>query len=280
MVLSRGYLWPTAEEDGKRVGEAEIEVSTTLELHAGERLVRVNTQFENRCRNHRLRAVFPLPQPSMTSQAECAFAIVERGLQAEGGPSEKGLPTFPSRRFVKAGGLTVMHEGLLEYELIEIDPERGAKALALTLLRATGVLSQIEMSYRPVPAGPHTPLEGPQMIGPLEARYALCVDEGDPYSMVEDAFVPLRATRSHGGGHRSASGSALSVEGAEVSSLRREAGCLEVRLFNPSPEPARVMIVGYDGWLVDLRGRPVRPFEETFELQAWEIATARLPHDS
>jgi len=43
----------------------------------------------------------------------CAYSVVERGLVAEGGPSEVALPTFPSRRFVTAGGLTVVHEGLL-----------------------------------------------------------------------------------------------------------------------------------------------------------------------
>ena len=62
-----------------------------------------------------------LPSPAATSEAECAFTVVERGLTAEGRPEEFGLPTFPSRRFVRAGGLTVVHEGLLEYELVDID---------------------------------------------------------------------------------------------------------------------------------------------------------------
>ena len=34
--------------------------------------------------------------------AECAFAVVERGLTTEGGPHETALPTFVSRRFVDA----------------------------------------------------------------------------------------------------------------------------------------------------------------------------------
>src|SRR5207237_7674834 len=100
------------------VGAREVEVRTTVELRAGERLARVTTELDNSCRDHRLRAHFPLPQRASTSRAECAFAVVERGLEAEGGPTEKGLPTFPSRRFVVAGGLTVVHEGLLEYELV------------------------------------------------------------------------------------------------------------------------------------------------------------------
>ena len=46
---------------------------------------------------------------------------------AEGRPDEAGIPTFPSRRFVSAGGLTVVHEGLLEYELVDIGPERAGR---------------------------------------------------------------------------------------------------------------------------------------------------------
>ncbi|HUQ40291.1 MAG TPA: glycoside hydrolase family 38 C-terminal domain-containing protein, partial [Acidimicrobiales bacterium] len=140
------YTWPekvAGRTDASRHGERTVHVETTLEVQAGEPFVRVHTRFDNPSRDHRLRAWFPLPTPATTSQAECAFAVVERGLEAEGGPTERGLPTFPSRRFVRAGGLTVAHEGLLEYELVE-----DGTALALTLLRATGMLSRVEMSYR------------------------------------------------------------------------------------------------------------------------------------
>src|SRR5207244_12778690 len=98
----------------------------------------------------RLRAWSPLPAPTDGSRAECALAVVERGLAAEGGPHERALPTFPSRRFVQAGGLTLVHEGLLEYELVH-----GGRALAITLLRATGLISGgADLAYRPWPAGP------------------------------------------------------------------------------------------------------------------------------
>ena len=67
------------------------------------------------------------------SEAECAFTTVARGLTAEGRPDELGLPTFPARRFVSAGGLTVVHDGVVEYELVDIDgaAERGQVATAL-----------------------------------------------------------------------------------------------------------------------------------------------------
>src|SRR3546814_15674534 len=84
-----------------------VEVRTVLTLHAADDVVRVDVAFDNHgLRDHRLRVHLPLPSPATSSTAECAFATVERGLEAEGGATELGLPTFPSRRCVSAGGLT------------------------------------------------------------------------------------------------------------------------------------------------------------------------------
>ncbi len=280
-VISARYSWPERVEGrhGKRVGSRDVDITTTVELRADEQLVRVHTNFVNPCRDHRLRVHLPLPEPATTSRAECAFDVVERGLTAEGRLDEFGLPTFPSRRFVSAGGLTVVHEGLLEYELVDIDKsgeQPTARALALTLLRSTGMLSRLGMSLRPLPAGPMTPLEGPQVLGPVESRYVIHVGQADPYRLVDDAELPLRVIGSHGGGEGGPSGSALTVDGAEVSAVRREAGALEVRVFNPSDAPTTVAFGDRSGWLVDLRGGPISPFEGSFELRAHGIATVRI----
>ncbi|MEY2589256.1 MAG: 2-O-(6-phospho-alpha-D-mannosyl)-D-glycerate hydrolase, partial [Acidimicrobiaceae bacterium] len=272
LEITSTYRWP--ERHGGEL--VDVDVTTTLELRAGERLARVETAWNNRCRDQRVRVVLPLPTPATTSRAECAFAIVERGLTAEGGPSELGLPTFPSRRFVQAGGLTVAHEGLPEYELVDIT-DGQAHALAITLARCTGMLSQGPMATRPLPAGPFTRMEGPQLQKPISVRYALAIgEEGDPYALVEDAFVPLLVTRA-GGGSESSSGQALAVHGAEVSALQRTpAGALELRVFNPTEHSTTVTVDGRTGWLVDLRGRPIQSFSESFDLAPFQIATAVL----
>ncbi len=282
VVVRSTYTWPERVDGDQRarVGSRTTEVATTVELRADESVVRVHTTFDNPSRDHRLRAHFPLPEPASVSNAECAFAVVERGLTAEGRDEEFGIPTFPSRRFVSAGGLTVVHEGLLEYELVDVVDFDGAgpraTGLALTLLRSTGMLSRFGMINRPLPAGPMTPIEGPQMIGPVEARYALSVDCDDPYRLADDVLLPLVPVGSFGGGTRPASGSPLGVRGAEVSSVRREAGALELRVFNPKDSPTVVEIDSRSGWLVDLRGRPLVPFDGRFELRAHGIATLRL----
>jgi mannosylglycerate hydrolase len=311
-TITASFTWPDRVDEATkaRTGSRPVEVTTTVEVRADEPTVRVHTRFVNPSRDHRVRVHLPLPEPASTSRAECAFTVVERGLTAEGRPEEFGTPTFPSRRFVSAGGLTVVHEGLLEYELVDIagagagagdGPETGAgatvrrseggapgapgaHALALTLLRSTGMLSRLGMSTRPLTAGPMTPIEGPQMLGPVEATYALTVDRngdrdrdgGDPYALADDVLVPLVPASSFGGGTRPDRGSALTVRGAEVSAVTRQAGRLEIRVFNPTAAPTRVELPGHTGWLVDLRGRALTAFEGGFDLRAHGIATARL----
>jgi hypothetical protein len=233
-----------------------------------------------------------LPSPASGSRAECAFGVVERGLVAEGGPTEAPLPTYPAQRFVQAGGLTVVHDGVAEYELVDVR-DGAAHELALTLLRASGMLSQMPMATRPLPAGPLTPLEGPQLQQRLTLRYAVAVGDVAPYALADRVLVPLRVA---GGGSVSrgttpapadhavaavaadlpAVGSALDIDGAVVSSVVREGGGLVVRVFNPTGEPAEVGLGSRRGWLVDLRGRPLRPVDGRFDLRPHGIATVAL----
>ncbi len=299
-LVERTYRWPQHIDEARRArsGERAVVVSSRIEVRAGEQLVRVTTSFDNTCRDHRLRVWFPLPEPADHSSAECAFDIVERGLIAEGGPSERPLATYPSRRFVQAGHLSVFHEGLSEYELVDLleagEPGSGifaAHGLALTLLRATGMLSRLTMLNRPLPAGPVDPLEGPQLQGPLKMRYGVAIGVKNPYPLADVAFCDLPVVSSLGGGKLALEASMLSVSGAEMSALRRvPGGALEVRLFNPTATTTRVELrsgteTGLDphapgallrGQLVDLRGRHVADFEGSFELGPHRIATARL----
>jgi mannosylglycerate hydrolase len=259
-----------------RVGSHHVDVHTDVEVLADDATVRVVTSFVNPSGDHRLRVHLPLPEAARHSHAESAFTVVTRGLTAEGRPDEFGLPTAPANRFVSAGRLTVVHEGVCEYELIDVDGD-AAHTLALTILRSTGMLSRLGMAYRPFPAGPLTPVEGLQMRGKrVELRYALALDCDDPYRLADDVLLPLEPVQSLGGGPRPASGSEITVHGAEVSALHRVAGVLEVRVFNPTPEPTSVSFPGRTGWLVDLRGYPEAPFEGSFELRPFGIATVRL----
>jgi hypothetical protein len=270
LEVRRRFVWPAAVEGGRRVGQERVDVVSVIELRAGEQLVRVTARFDNPSRDHRIRACFPLPTLADQTVAECAFATVTRGVP-EGSDMELPQATFPSRRFVSAGGLTLSHEGLLEYELIE-----DGRALALTLLRATGILSQPAPATRPNRAGPADRLEGPQLVGPHRVRYAVAVGVTDPWRLADLAWLSLPVISGRGGGVLPPSGSRLTVQGAQVSALHRVDGELELRVCNPRATETSVEVPGYRGWLVDLRGRRVEPWEDRFPLRPWGIATARL----
>ncbi len=272
---------PAGVADGARVGRVPTPISTTLALHAGESLLRVETTVENRSDDHRLRVHHPLRKRATTSAAGCAFATVTRSTVAEGGPTEMPLPTFPARDHVTAGGLTVVAEGVVEYELVDLDEHSGqddtapaATEIALTLLRCTGLLSQGPMETRPVPAGPVVPTPGAQMIGTTTVRYGLAVDATNPRALADDVFVPLLVATPRGP-RRSDGETALRVEGATVSSVRRRGGRLEVRVWNDGAAPTTVA-VDRAGWRTDLRARPVARLDGPFTLGPWEIATLSL----
>jgi alpha-mannosidase len=269
-----------------------VEIVTTVELRVGERFVRVRVDLDHRVRDHRLRAHVPLPARVERSHAECAFAVVERGLTAEGGPHEAGLPTFVSRRFVDCSGVddagnevgvALVHDGLLEYEVVG-----GGTELALTLLRATGYLSRSEPSLRPNPAGPLHRLEGPQLQRPLRLEYAILPHRGDwraagVADAADDLLVPLERVRGGGwpGADLPPTGAGLDVEGARVSALTRDAsGALVVRLVNLSPESSTARVArdgqAMGGDVVDLTGAALAPFPGSVDLRPWEIVTLRL----
>ncbi len=280
--ITRSYRWPTHVADDKRVGEAEVVVTTVVEIHAGEDLVRVSVSFDNGCKDHRLRIHLPLPEATDHSVAECAYGTVTRGLTAEGGPTEHGLPTFPSRRFVAAGGLLVAHDGLTEYELVDLEDD-GARAreLAITVIRSIGMISKPPMRLRAIPAGPHTLTPKAQMLGHHEVELVLHLGGRDPYAVADEAFTPLQLARfpGRGGlGDPAVTDRALRVTGAEVTALRRtDDGRLELRVVNPTDAPATLAVAGRTGQVVDLRGRPNGGrLEEALPLAPWQIATIVL----
>lgn len=287
VTISATYRWPGAADGDEqrcsaRAAKTEgVTITTAVSLTAGDAVVAVDTELDNRCRDHRLRVHFPLPQPVTGSDAGCAFAVVHRGLAAEGGPPEWPPATFPARRFVDccgrslpppspAGdapaaevGVAVIADGTFEYEVCE-----GGRELAVTLLRATGWLSRRRLPLRPDPAGPAVPVEGAQVPGRRRWRYGLLVHAGN----WEAAHLPSRAEAflqpleivsglaPAAAPARPPHAQVLRVGGAPVSAvLRAEDGDLRVRLYNPGTGLAAAAVG-----------------DRTVDLRPGEIATVRL----
>jgi hypothetical protein len=262
------------------------EVRTELELRAGENFIRVTMTFFNQRPGHRLRTVLALPARADRSVADCAFATSER-------PAHP-VASYPTKSFACAGGVIVAHDGLGEYTV-----GSDGWALALTLLRSTLSSDFAASAGEATAASAATRAEwetgsqlgpwsrawsGPEQLGHHVVRYALAVGapgQGpaggiDPWQVAEDAFVPLQVVESPGGGSLTGSGSHLQVKGGRVSSLRRQGDVLEVRLFNPSPEPVLVEIPGQAGAHVDLQGNFLGDWQDSFALAPWSIGTVHI----
>jgi mannosylglycerate hydrolase len=290
LVIDRRYRWPVDVEPtgvARTAATVDTAVTTRLELRAGEPFVRVAIEFENRARQHRLRWHSPLPAPVTTSSAEGQFAVVERGLTMEGGHGEEPLPTYPAHGFVHATGVSLLLDHLTEYELVD-----DGRELAITVLRAFGLISRNANPYREDPAGPEIPVPDAQRIGPCRFSFAVMPHakdwpEAGVLRAMEQYRNPLFAVRGTARELASGQGAVhgLSVDGPGVvlSTLRRRGEWLELRLVAEHPTATEASVRGSfrEAVDVDLLGRlgasrSVSDGSLHLPLGAWEIATVRL----
>jgi alpha-mannosidase len=293
MRVSRTFPWPAAAlPDGSaRIDAVEpTEVVTELELRANEPFVRVAVAFDNRSEDHRVRFVVPLPRRAEVSHAEGQFAVVERGMAGEGGYHEEPLATYPAHGWVDAGGIALLLDHLSEYELTD-----DGRALALTILRSTGLISRNDNPYRQDPAGPEIAIPNAQMRGRWRMTFALAPhpgswSEGDVPGMAEryrhelvSAYgsAPTDAPWPPDG----AGSEALALEGehVELTALRRRDDWIEARVVNLSADHRTAVLRGHlvEAREASLRGEPAAEIELTegaarLELGPAEIRTLQL----
>lgn len=281
-AVHRWYEWPIGLSDDldKRSGvTTTTQVITRYELRAGEPIVRVRVSFVNLARNHRTRFHIPLPGPARASASMGQFAVTTRGLQAEGGGGEYPLPTFPAYDFVSAGPVTVLLREATEYELVD-----AGRELALTLLRAVGMISVNVHPLRDEPAAGEVPIPGGQENGTdLRADYGILVHQDGweaagavewAQSWLADAIVIS--------GRRESAEQPSPVQAVEVTGLgvglgalrRVDASTDEIRLigYHASPSTARLDANYADVEVVDLLGRAVdTPDLRHIDGGGWEI---------
>jgi hypothetical protein len=252
-----GPLGPVSlriREGGVRARFPGVQVRLRGFARPGDPRIRLEGWIGNHRPDHRLRLHILLPEAASGSTAVSPFELVDRPLESEGG-TEPPSPTWPARGGVLAGGVAVFAEGVFEYEVY-----RGVE-MAITLLRSVGTISRPHLSTRGSAAGPDIAAPEAQMVG--VTRFSLAIlpgaRPGDLLPSWERFALPQLTASAAGGGDLPESGSLLEVHGAELSSVRRVDGRLEVRVWNPSAEPRDA----------EVEGRPIH-------LGAARIETVRL----
>lgn len=154
--------------EGRSDETVDARAVSEVTLYAGLDRVEMRTRFENRCRDHRLRAVFDTGLEAHVSAAEGNFSVTERPVPSP----EDSMEGYPQQSFVDISdgqsGLCVTNRGLPEFEAVRLAD--GAR-LYLTLLRCVGELGP--------PAGANHPVPGAQCPGPHTFEYAVRPHVGD-----------------------------------------------------------------------------------------------------
>lgn len=179
--------------------ELDASFRLLVQLHAGESIVRIGLDIDNRAVDRRLRARLPFGLPDRHAVAGAPF-VTEQRVAAEAHaadyPLELPSSTAPAQRFVAAArgvrGLVLLAPGHFEHEWTT------AGDLLFTALRSVGQLSRDDLSTRPGHAGWPTAVPDAQCLGRDRIELAIApiteagLANGAPHRLWEDAFLSPR----------------------------------------------------------------------------------------
>ncbi len=188
--------------------KADLELSTRLELRAGQKALEIRTEVVNTVRDHRLRVLFPTGLNPDKVHVDGHFDVVKRSVYP---PSFKrewaGQPIEPTMTHCQKAftdlsedghGLAVINRGLPEYEIIS--GKRG-HTIALTLFRSVGWVSRGDFASRPGNAGPSVAAPEAQCLRPFVFDYAVMPHKGDwlrgkVMPCAQEFNAPIQVTRA------------------------------------------------------------------------------------
>lgn len=133
----------TADRKARTEETGELKISSVISLEKDSETVGIEIHIDNKCRNHRVRALFPTYfENAAVSESGQAFDEVERPIAAPEIAEiyENLYTTHPMQEHCSVSengaGLAVAARGIYEYECTD----NNSKALAITLLRAIEVI--------------------------------------------------------------------------------------------------------------------------------------------
>lgn len=237
--IRRTFEVPAALAPDRKARSADT-VPLTVRMNArvanGVDRVDLEVTVDNTAKDHRLRLAFPTGGLSADATAATTFDTTSRGPRPA--PTTQWLQpppsTFPHQGWVSNNGLTVVAPGLPE---AEVSPDG---VVFITVVRAVGWLSRLDLESRPEPAGPALETPAAQCLGVTRARLALCFGPL-PHVEAQEVEWGLRAVPAGSDPILEPGRSLFELDGDGVvlSTLKsaEEGEGLIVRLLNPTDEP-------------------------------------------
>ena len=278
----------------------DTDLRVRLTLRHGSPVVEVDCRFDNRARDHRLRAAFPTGLVTDTLVSDGHFYRNDRPLRPDPHPDwvQPASGTWPQQEYslVQDGahGLAILNRGLPEIEATADDARRVT--LWLTLLRSVGWLSRDDFATRKYRnAGPMVPTPEAQCPGSHHFRYAVVPFQGD--ALMADIHGLSRKWRTpvlsvQGVADQAVPGGVSLLETTTsmtcVSAVKRHQrrDSLVVRLYNLTAEPVsetlRLGMALAAAWRIDAMEERIEPIRRTadrlvaVDLRPWEIVTLEL----
>jgi hypothetical protein len=123
--------------------KSRLWIRNTLTLRRGAACLEIRTEIDNTCRDHRLRAVFPLPFRIRQYEAQTQFGRLIHSLRLPAGTGWRQPPSLCRRQYgwlafrdPQSGlGLALLPQGIHEHEA-------GESSARLTLLRCVGEIGE------------------------------------------------------------------------------------------------------------------------------------------
>ena len=198
-VVKVEYRWELPcsllEDRSGRSRQTEIlPVSVFAILEKSSSTLRFRTKIRNRCRDHRVRVMFPTYIDVDCSYARTQFDITRHELTGErfddtdmpdnvkrivvGARESEPITQFPQRESAAVTdgqkGIVILNKGLPEYEVL---PEKTT--VALTLFRSVSWLARTDLNTRIGDAGPEIFTPDAQCLRDMEFDYGVSVFAGE-----------------------------------------------------------------------------------------------------
>ncbi|MFB6550804.1 glycosyl hydrolase-related protein [Streptomyces sp. NPDC056405] len=261
LTVPRGL---TADRSARSAEEVELPLRVSIASWHGEAALRWDVEFDNAAEDHRLRLHLPTRHGTGSWTGDGHYALIERPVTADLGP----LPDRPGHEAAcasapvqsagaigfGAGRVTVAAPGLPEMRGIP-GADEGTEELVVTLLRSVGWLSRFDLRSRTTGAGPMLATPDAQLPGRRTFAFATTLGaQTDLARLAASVRVPLRAAQVRPGTEDRGSAHELGVSGALLTAVKQaeDGRGLIVRVSNPAPEPAEVLVRTPSGTSVEV----------------------------